>query len=469
MKNILRLFFTSALLMLLLVNCNPLRLLGVSSNEQFSLVTDDFLTASEIPNSQFFYVALKEAYYTGERFDPLDVLMYAMDEGPGTDCKVPVDAESTEDLYCMMDIMEGDLWYHRIVLEYNVPEGMCDYLSRNVAWHFNQKVGEGPANVYECTDYKVGEDGEGVPETETWYCLSQCEGDTDTTGEAPDQQIHYYSTCPGGGAEDVNDFCGFLDQSETKLSNCCMGKYKLTSVSNEEGTITTGTESEAEWGGNLRECIGGLGRISWDTFNDNGEPIALVENALRTGVNETYEIPRLIGVFGGSGRNDIPRNERGLGTTFITANHFTDVDKKDFGTRKPEFYRALTDTELGNGLKAVKYEGSPFLTWTCLDKAFEVKHRIHLVIREWNTQEQFARFKESQGGRGDPDVAGVEGEACEYYKAQDANIQSLETQCNDFLDVTDWEAVGIQGSRGSTGYNPYPEVIYQQGGGGGNR
>ena len=458
---------------MLLVNCNPLRLLGVSSNEQFSLVTDDFLTASEIPNSQFFYVALKEAYYTGERFDPLDVLMYAMDEGPGTDCKIPVDAESTEDLYCMMDIMEGDLWFHRIVLEYNVPEGMCDYLSRNVAWHFNQRVGQGPSTVYECTDHGSSSnlDSEGVPETETRYCLSACTRDYVRTGEPGSRQTHNFSTCPSNErAEDVNDFCGDLDKSETSLSNCCLGEYELRSGSSESGSFEYGEPTEAEWGGNLRECIGGLGRISWDTFNDSGEPIALVENALRAGVNETYEIPRLIEVYDGSGRRDIPQSSRRLGMTFITASHFTDVEKKNFGTNRPEFYRALTDTELGRNLRGVAYEGSPFLTYTCLDKSFEVKHRIHLVIREWNTHEQFARFKESKGGRGDPDVVGTEGEACKYYTAQDASIPNRETQCNDFLDVKDWFAPNINhGTRGRSSYNPYPEIIYQGSDGGGAR
>ena len=48
-----------------------------------------------------------------------------------------------------------------------------------------------------------------------------------------------------------------------------------------------------------------------------------------------------------------------------------------------------------------------FITWSCLDKAKEVKHRIHLLIREWNTQEEFNRFKESNGSRGDSDIVGI--------------------------------------------------------------
>ena len=62
-------------------------------------------------------------------------------------------------------------------------------------------------------------------------------------------------------------------------------------------------------------------------------------------------------------------------------------------------------------------EGHPFITWSCLDKAKEVKHRIHLLIREWNTQEEFNRFKESNGSRGDSDIVGLEGSGCDYYES----------------------------------------------------
>ena len=50
-------------------------------------------------------------YYGDKEFDPFDAIIYAMDEGPGTDCKISVDEDSTEDLYCIVDVMEGDLYF----------------------------------------------------------------------------------------------------------------------------------------------------------------------------------------------------------------------------------------------------------------------------------------------------------------------------------------------------------------------
>ena len=93
--------------------------------------------------------------------------------------------------------------------------------------------------------------------------------------------------------------------------------------------------------------------------------------------------------------------------------------------------------------------GHPFITWSCLDNAKETKHRIHLLIREWNTQEEFKDFKEN--GRGDPDTDGNEGDSCEHYESKHNTF----SRCNDLYDADD--------SDNET--DPYPEIDYEGGGG----
>ena len=81
--------------------------------------------------------------------------------------------------------------------------------------------------------------------------------------------------------------------------------------------------------------------------------------------------------------------------SFITANYWTDVENKESTTNKPKFYtppRGNQITNIDNGLREFDEEGYPYFTWSCLDKAREIRHRIHLVIREWNTQEEFETF-----------------------------------------------------------------------------
>ena len=87
----LKWFYTLALIILLYASCNPLKFLGVTgSSSQYSLIPTEGLSVSHIPNEKYFYVNLHAAYYIGEGFDPLDAKIYAMEEGPDTDCKISV-------------------------------------------------------------------------------------------------------------------------------------------------------------------------------------------------------------------------------------------------------------------------------------------------------------------------------------------------------------------------------------------
>ena len=461
--NKIKWLYAFPVIVLLYAGCDVAGLFSGKSSAEFSLITElAGVNTAHIPNDKFFYVNLKPGFYEGEGYNPLDALIYAMEDDPGTNCKIPVEEESTEDLYCIMDIMEGDLWYHSLVLEYNVPEGMCDFLDFQVPWHFNQKVGNGPPIVEQCDDYFTGcSDGDSsTAETETRYCLrsslntSGCNRVAAGTGtgqrrpcsEDDTEEVTIGCIGDGGSREEVQDFCSSLDLSEVDLSNCCFGEYALVS-----GDSTT----YSNWGGDLRECIGGLGRISWSHYNQEGRPIILTENAERDGLIREYEIPSLISVYDGH-RNTRVASEKD--PSFITANYWTDVEDKNFSENMPRFYRTPTSAQLPNAhLRPYDVTGYPYLTWSCLNKAREIKHRIHLVIREWNTQEEFNTFVESKGGRGDPDLEGAEGSICEYYEAGEANILT-DTECNDV-----WDVDNLESSEAGSGrlYNPYPEVIYR--------
>jgi hypothetical protein len=454
----LKWFYAIALSIWLFVSCDVLSAIGGSAlTETYSLIPTEGLSTTHIPNEEFFYVNLHAAYYIGEGFDALDSIIYAMDDGPGTDCKIPVEQESTEDLYCIMDVMEGDLWFHNIVLQYNVPAGMCDYLDFDVPWHFNQKIGYGPQSVYTCNRGSCQggtTGGEPTLETETEYCLETCTvQQASELGDCEAQEDVTYSRCGGiVEREDPQNFCGTLDKSENDLANCCLGDYNLYDVESSVGK--SGTHSEAKWGGNVKDCIGGLGRTNWNSFNHAGFPITEVTATLKEGHSSTYEMPALIDKYEGHKNAD----KLNKSPTFINANYWTDVENKEFTDSPPSFYKApRAGTQMESHLRTLNELGYPYLSWTCLDKAREIKHRINLVIREWNTQEEYNSYKETSGGRGDPDVVGAEGSICDYYESEEEAILK-DTDCNDFADVDDWDALD-HGT--GVGYNAYPEVIYQ--------
>ena len=181
-------------------------------------------------------------------------------------------------------------------------------------------------------------------------------------------------------------------------------------------------------------------------------PIKKIINVEKHGINEDYEVPALIKIYDGNKQENLKL------PTFITANYWTDVEDKDSATSIPRFYRTPTQSQLpADHLISIPLEGHPYLTLSCMNHAYERKHRIHLVIREWNTQQEFKRFVESKGSRGDSDIAGLEGSFCEYYEADEENILQRDTNCNDFYDADDWNNKEHESGRT---YNPYPEIVY---------
>ena len=371
-----------------------LSFLGTNRSRQYSLVPPEDGTAN-IPTGDFFFINIKSAFYTGGKgsFDPLDYVLYAMDEGPGTACKISVNEKSaTEDLYCMLEISEGDLWYHEINLEYNVPPGMCSYLAFMPHWHYNQPTGQGQGVVFECEiQVPDGSDDQGRPKfkTEKRFSLNDPRPGKD---------------CPQPYKEDAKKLCVYNQSGEdSELANCCYGKY----------TIIGGEGSRGDWGGDIKQCVGGFARLNWNTFDKDGFPGVLVTQTGSKGLNEEYKLKPLI--------DGVESSQR---VSFPAANYISGMEDKDL-ENKPSFYWDNTTKNRKT------FEDAPFTTWACLDQNKEVLHTIKLIIREWNTQEEFIRFKESKGRRGDPDIVGAEGSECDYYE----NNTLLFGDCDDLRDA----------------------------------
>ena len=433
-QSLFKVFFVVGILLLAFSNCD----FSLNRSRQYSIVSPDEL--SQIPADDFFYINIKSAFYTGEGFDPLDFVFYAREEGPGADCKVRFTEEnsSTEDLFCMLEVSEGDLYLHDINIEYNVPPGMCHYLSFRPHWHYNQKTGVGPKYVAQYKTRRRDENGSIIlnyigckvkPEDETTpgscsnsNCSSEeaCKNSDHDCNDGEDQAGQWtsesaISICPknqqiGYNNEEHSQVCQYKRKIGDKDTNCCLGKYDLY----EDGGLK---EEEQPWGGDgsIKECIGGLARLNWNAFDDNGFPIPLVAPSGSSGVRETYELPNLL-------------SKNKTRHSFPTANFYDKIGEDDEPTFPPEYRNRSKLTEF--------YPKSyPYITWSCLDQNYEVRHQIHLIIREWNTQEEFLNFKESNGSSGDPDTGGDEGNGCDYYTAN--NNARYFGKCNDLYDLDD--------------------------------
>ena len=483
----------------LMSSCDMLGGLGIGSSAQYSLIPTEGLSTEHIPSEEFFYVNIKEAYYYGEEFNALDAIIYAMDNGPGTDCKISVNEDSTEDLYCILDVMEGDLFFHSLVLEYNIPAGMCDYSGFIVPFHYNQEVGIGPETVWKCKEPKSVSD-DGTVETEDTFCRVPCKSvscvvtnieDTCNTKENCEKETNNCgkgsggndipgiwnkntevclfistactteadcikqesNTCGGPGTwfnlgtdcpKDVQELCQSTDypydqSNKDNKENCCFGDYTIANGSSYN-------DKETNWGGDFQKCIGGPGRFAWegsdgrDAYNKKGKPLRVITNTKKEGLKETYELDAIINIYDGHfSDNKIP--------SFITANYWEDAEDKDFNSSKSDLKIYSHDS---TDPKDEIPEGNPYFVWSCLDKAQEIKHRIILLIREWNTQKEYNKFKETSGSSGDPDIVGDEGDHCDYYTPDEKVLFKQDSSCNDYIDLDDWESEGAR----------YPEVIY---------
>ena len=387
---------------------------------QYSIVSPDDI--KDISADDFFYVNIDSAFAEDASSDPLQFLIYAMDDGPDTDCKISVNNESaTEDLFCILDIMEGDLWLHKINLKYNVPPGMCSYLTFLPHWHYNKQAGPGPTTIWACeieTNRRYTVNEETNRETILSITYEKKFNLSDPTNRKPADDPDYKGPglCDDKFQKEETDLCPY---------ECCYGKYRVI------GSESDNEDKDKDWDG-VQDCIGGLAKLSkptgfdGDLFSKDGFPVTVIAESGSKRVDGSYTLPPLF--------KSIDQNDR---VSFPTANFFKAIEDDKETTNIPAFYRSPNSPT-----------GHPFITWGCLDNAKETKHRIHLLIREWNTQEEFMDFKEK--GRGDPDTNGSEGDDCKYYESKHNTF----SQCNDLYDADD--------SDNET--DPYPEIDYEGGG-----
>ena len=404
---------------------------------------EEYSLGSEAPEAPRFSIRFNTDFYEDKN---VIVPLYELssdDEVSLRDCGIEKGSESVEHLYCILDLNEADIGVlgqagEGIQLQYNVPSEMCEYTVFQHPWHWNQRSGFGPQVVDECTV------------TEATNTLQVNVGGQNSGSSSSSSNDNTYIRVAGGGWEkQTKEGTGCeYDQSDgdSILKNCCFGKvrkikYKSTTGHANNCEREGGDAPDPEdWGGDAQECIGGPARISdktaWLNIESVGSlPTQSVSSTWRSGVRETITL----GPVSGEGEVQF--------TTVPTANYFNGVEDLLFtdyilgnvDQSVPEMffpdYSVATRELRDQSENPVSLIGYPYFTLSCLDSNFEILHAVHLIIREWNTLDEFLSFKETDGRSGDPDISGEEGSGdCQYYEA-DEKLTS--TECNDFSDLDD--------------------------------
>ena len=473
--NFLRLFFILSL-SLPLLNCK------ISFSKRSA--SYDFLYLASIgveestSDSDYFYIDLNRDYYkTAGAEEPLYEIStserWGDSEDEGRDsvsnCEIFHDSDDdpneypTEDMMCIMDIMEQDFYTGQegnrdLVLQFNVPEGMCTLFRVEPPWHYNQKIGLGYTFIYTCETPDAG-GGDDAEAPETRICASNTingankgcailDGSYDSPLTSPSSQDDYVCS----EELDATKACESLglDLTEIGLGNCCFGEYRDE------------TGARNSYSGDFNSCIGGPGRTSWNQKAKVTTSV-LKGEARQDIIYENVPAFRIYQVPDNGLKDDIPikgvlsvtQNR----ASYPVTNYIEDLDVD------PDDLKDVDRKDLHLIFKSAAYfdedkqfpspEGNPLWTFSCLDSAGETLHRVHLMIREWNTYEEFNDFYNSGGEDtdADPDVVGEEGDDCFY---EDRELFGVKGQCNDFEDLEDFF------KRAQNPYPDYPQIRYDE-------
>lgn len=398
MKQIKLFFFV-----LFLSSCYPGNLALQRYNTAFNLPSVG--DSSSPSSSEYFYFDIDEAQYRSERqIPPYYEISTTEEYGDGernknsrSNCEILLNlieeeedfslSESSETLICILDLLEGDIQAKDLHLTFNFPEGMCSYVRTGLPWHFNYEIIPGPRTAKCQSTTGTGDD----EETEDLFCDATQPG----CAEGDDTQ-----TCPSGSVEEEEDLCSL----EKPL--CCYGGLK---------------EDGEEWEPDL-ECYAGPALIAeGDTALPAGEFYKyLVRELPEGGLRESFTLPHGIGIHGGQR------------SSLTHANYIKILD------RSPEDLRNLERGSLPDFLQEGFFHLPPrlFFEFDCLDAGSESLHKILVMIREWNTLEEFWDFYLDGGNdSADPDITGIEGDDCPY---EDRRILEDDlAACNDHFDMDD--------------------------------
>ena len=346
----------------------------------------------------------------------------------GSDCEIPT-GEFDQHIECLIDVIEQDLYFYGLGIEVNVPDEDCNYATFYPYWYYNFETGVGPESVA----LEIEKDAEGNNTSFQCAVNGEAMGDCSSLVEVVVDQTDDSLRC-------VYD-TSHLDNGQ----NCCFGKYSLykkVTTTDEEGNVTVDSSNEdgQDWGGSFPSCIGGGGssHAGWSKFYSEGVPRSLIFDVPKGGVNRVFSFASNLSVFNNGSNRHLanyykrdrnPHSHTGFVDKLRISNKPYPIEPIDDRDGTPMYSRPISidDTTYFLG------SGNDAYTLSCYDKGRELKHRINLFVREWNTLDEFLLYGDSSGAEGDPDIGGAEGVDCDFNPPS-----PLRPACNDRFDWLDF-------------------------------
>lgn len=343
------------------------------------------------------------------------------DTGFSTPCGISKDSVANEDITCIIEMPEGDIYGQNVEIKLNAPPGeMCRYIQTEPYWFYNYEVGEGPAVMIVSVDNTVNASNDITASTYTCSfdgVIMPCDSHPEIVPVLnPTNQKYncvYNHTLSSG-------------------PNCCFGEKNITTTTTTNGIEPVVTTSTTTWGGNYETCIGGPGRTNWPKYYSDGKPARTISFVEPSGFKTTHNItspgsfaepldPRTASIHVASYYGDSATH---------THTGFVDL----VTTSNLPFFMDPIDDRNGTAIDPAH----PSFEFQCLDAAFEVKHRIRAYIREWDTMPDFLAYIDSLGTVVIPD----RGQTTE----PNGNCSGLNlsgSMCNDSYDIDDFLSINL--------------------------
>jgi hypothetical protein len=285
-----------------------------------------------------------------------------------TGCNVAPGA-ANKDIYCIVHLEEHDLFTHGVEMKFNFPKEMCDYGVRQSSWFYNFEPGIGPNVITYDTE----------------------------NGGSPTNVVILGSGAAGSSVNgDGTATCAFDHSLKPGGSNCCVGKYTITSTDSTPdplggAPVISVTTTEGDWGGTFGACVGGHAL-------DDGSP-RYGHEFLDVPIGESFPV---IGEALDIPYKVLPLSERSNGTSLHGANFFYTPTPND-STSWPDAFQIPP-----SGPQISLVSGQPYLELHCTDRSLDINARIRIMVQGWSTATEFAKFRSNTGLLANPDIAGDE-------------------------------------------------------------
>ncbi|MFZ9596170.1 MAG: hypothetical protein ACO3A2_08845 [Bdellovibrionia bacterium] len=258
--------------------------------------------------------------------------------------------DSAKDIFCLLEMQEGDVFFESLALNYNIPPEMCKYVRVAPYWFYD----------YEPPSKSNGPEALNLSFTAT-NNNGSCEA-PDPPNPASEVQI---DNCTGAVT-----WCKY-DYTSIGGPNCCEGTLNvaLTTITSDPttgDTITKTTTVTTTLPGKINNCIAGPGKdFAVDKF---GNPVGVIYPTSGIGTNSAltlsapYELQRSGNIY--------------------RANYFTSPSS-------PEAVEDIPTAIKGGPQTITTVPRNSYYEFSCLDHALDHLARIRLLIRSWDRSANF--------------------------------------------------------------------------------